>query len=177
MARAASIPAPPPAPFWQLPAFRWGVIAVGGMMLLMGMMWLEKKNRAYQLERRLSEDVRLGPMAQELKRQIEMAQRSGVLKDVKRAAADQIPQALWLGRIAPPGESDPQDGSIVVLTNTHLLAGTSGPSDRNGQVRIGRRKFVYKTSRPKAGETWLISVWRDGPGNVIHSAAKYADAQ
>lgn len=173
MPRASSVPAPPPSPFWQLPAFRWGVMAIGALVLLTGMMWLEKRNRSYQLERRLEEDSRLGPMAAKLKEQIAYAQLSGDLKDAGKAAQGQVPQALWLGVIAAPGASEPQDGSIVVLTNAHLLAGTPGAHDRGGQVRIGRRKFVFKGNRPRPGETWLISVWRDGPGNAIHSAARY----
>jgi hypothetical protein len=176
MARASSMPAPPPSPFWQLPAFRWGVMAIGGLFLLTGMMWLEKLNRSYQLERRLEEDSRLGPMAAKLKAQIEHARRTGALKDSAKAAEGQVPQALWLGTVAAPSSSEPQDGSIVVLTGAHLIAGTAGAHDRGGQVRIGRRKFVFKGSRPRAGETWLISVWRDGPGNAIHSAARYAEA-
>ena len=61
-------------------------MAVGALVLLTGMMWLEKINRSYQLERRLGEDSRLGPMASKLKEQIEHAQRSGVLKDPVKAA-------------------------------------------------------------------------------------------
>lgn len=175
MARAAAAPPPPMSPFWQLPAFRWGVIAVVSMGFLTGMIWLERMNRNYQLERRLGEDARLGPMAAELKQQIERAQSSGILKDAATAARSQVPQALWLGRIAALKETDPQDGSIVVLTDAHLLAGKAGSHDRDGQVRIGRRKYVFKGTRPRPGETWLISVWRDGPGNAVHSAAKYAD--
>lgn len=175
MARATAVPAPPPLPFWQLPAFRWGAAAVIAMGFLTGMIWLERMNRTYQLERRLGEDARLGPMAGKLKQQIEQAQSSGILKDAALAAQRQVPQALWLGRIAPLKETDPQDGSIVVLTDAHLLAGKAGAHDRDGQVRIGRRKYVFSGTRPRAGETWLISVWRDGPGNAIHSAARYAE--
>lgn len=151
-------------------------MAVGALVLLTSMMWLEKLNRSYQLERRLEQDSRIGPMAAKLKEQIAHAQRTGALKDPLQAAHGQIPQALWLGRIATPSGSEPQDGSIVVLTGAHLMAGTAGAHDRGGQVRIGRRKYVFKGSRPRPGETWLISVWRDGPGNAIHSAARYAEA-
>ncbi len=176
MARASAAPAPPVMPFWQHPAFRWGAISAGAILLVAGMIRLEKLNRSYQIERRLEENASLGPMARELKQKIINAQRSGIFSDAAKAAAGQVPHALWLGRIAPLAQNEPQDGSIVVLTDAHLLEGAAGPHDRGSQVRIGRRKFVFQGMRPKAGETWLISVWRDGPGNVIHSAARYSAA-
>lgn len=173
MARAAAIPAPPAMPFWQLSAFRWGVAAVTGLLLLGGMMWLESFNRSYQLERRLEEDPRLGPMAAKLKQQIRLAVDTGALKDPAEAARRQIPQALWLGRISEIVENESRDGSLLVLAAPHLLAGKLGPQDRSDQVKIGRRKYVYPGTRPKVGELWLISVWRDPAGNGIHSAARY----
>lgn len=174
MARASTLPAPPQAPFWHLPAFRWGVIAMGAILLIAGAFWLEKMNRSYQLERRLEEDTRLGPMARTLKQQIGQAERSGILKDAVQAAQAQAPQALWLGRISEVKETENRDGGILEISDAHLLAGRSGPHDLGGRVRVGRRKFVYGSSRPRVGETWLISVWRDGSGNAIHSAARYA---
>lgn len=174
MARVSQPPAPPPVPFWQVPAFRWGVVAVVVMVALTGLLWLEKQNRMHQLERRIREDVRLGPMAVKLRQQIELARNSGILADEVQAARQQVPQALWLGRVAPLRESDPQDGSILVLAEAHLIAGKAGPRDRDGQVRIGRRKHFFPGGPPQPGETWLVSVWRDGPGNVIHSAARFS---
>ncbi|MDB6070721.1 MAG: hypothetical protein JWL81_1892 [Verrucomicrobiales bacterium] len=173
MARAAAVPPPPMVPFWQLSAFRWGVVAMAAVMLLTGMMWLEKMNRHYQLERRLEEDPRLGPMAAELKKQILKAQQSGVLKDATQAARGQIPQALWLGPVTEVLETVSQEGTTLVLSSPVLLAGQMGPHDRSDQVKIGRRKYVYSGPRPKVGEMWLVSVWRDTTGNAIHSAAKY----
>jgi len=177
MARASAIPAPPPLPFWHLPAFRWGAIAVGLMGLTAGLMWLEKANRTYQVERRLEEDASLGPMAAKLRKMIVDAQRSGILKDPVKAAQAQVPQALWLGAVTEIIENENRDGSILVLSEAHLLEGSGGVHDRSGQVRIGRRRFVYTNGRPKVGETWLISVWRDGSGNAIHSAARYSQAK
>ena len=175
MARAAAAPPPPQMPFWRLPAFRWGVVAVSAVILLTGMMWLEKMNRQYQLERRLEENPRLGPMAAELKKQILKAEQSGVLKDPATAARGQIPQALWLGQVTEVLETVSQEGTTLVLSSPLLLAGRMGPHDRSDQVKIGRRKFVYAGSvRPKVGEMWLVSVWRDSTGNAIHSAAKYS---
>ncbi len=176
MPRAAAVPPPPLVPFWQLPAFRWGVAAVSAMLLLTGMMWLEKVNRNYQLERRIEEDPRLGPMAQKLKQQIQLAEQNGVLKDAVEAARSQIPQALWLGRISEIPESGSKEGITLVLASPHLLAGRMGPHDRSDLVRVGRRNHVFKEARPKVGELWLISVWRDRDGNGIHSAARYAPA-
>ena len=173
MARAAALPALSAIPFWRLPSFRWGVIAVSGLILLTGMIWLEKVNRSYQLERRLEEDPRLGPMAVKLKQQIRMAGESGILKDAAEAARRQIPQALWLGRVSEVVENETRDGSLIVLAAPHLLAGKMGAQDRSDQVKIGRRKYVYPGARPKVGEMWLISVWRDATGNGIHSAARY----
>lgn len=172
MARVSPVPALPLPPFWQLPAFRWGVIAVSAILLLTGMVWLEKLNRAYQIERRLGDDARLGPMVHKIKQQIETAGKSGILENAAQAAQGQVPQALWLGRVAGE-ENETRDGSIVVLSDAHLLAGRPGPHDRGGQVRIGRRRYVYSGTRPQAGENWLISVWRDGSSNAIHSAARY----
>ena len=174
MARAAALPAPPAVPFWQLSAFRWGVFAVAGLLCLTGMIWLEKVNRSYQLERRLQEDPRLGPMAIRLKEQIRMAMDTGALKDPVEAARRRIPQALWLGRVAEVVENESRDSSLLVLATPHLLEGKMGPHDRSDQVKIGRRKYVYSGSRPKKGEEWLISVWRDATGNGIHSAARYS---
>ena len=175
MARAAALPAPPAVPFWQLSAFRWGVAAVSGLLLLTGMIWLEKVNRSYQLERRLEENPRLGPMAAKLKQQIRLAAESGALKDPAEAARRQIPQALWLGLVAEVRETESRDGSLIVLGSPHLLAGKPGQHDGTKEVKIGRRKYVYSHSRPKVGEMWLISVWRDTTGNGIHSAARYGD--
>lgn len=174
MARVAALPAQPAVPFWQLSAFRWGVIAMSGLLCLTGMIWLEKVNRSYQLERRLGEDPRLGPMAAKLKEQIRMAIETGALKEPAEAARRQIPQALWLGRISEVVENPSRDGSILVLASPHLLAGKRGPHDGSDQVKIGRRRYVYSGSRPQPGEVWLISVWRDATGNGIHSAARYS---
>ena len=148
---------------------------MSGLLLLTGMIWLEKVNRSYQLERRLDEDPRLGPMAVKLKQQIRMAGESGILKDAAEAARRHIPQALWLGRVSEVVENESRDGSLLVLAAPHLLAGKMGPQDRSDQVKIGRRKYVYSSSRPKVGEMWLISVWRDTTGNGIHSAAHYGE--
>jgi hypothetical protein len=175
MARAAAVPAPPVVPFWQLPAFRWGVFAVSALILIGGVMWLDKVNRSYQLERRIGEDPRLGPMAAKLKQQIAMAENSGVLKDAAEATRRQIPQALWLGRISDIIENESRDGSIIVLASPHLLAGKMGPQDREDKIKIGRRKYVFIGGRPAVGEVWLISVWRDATGNGIHSAARYLE--
>ncbi len=177
MARASSVPPPPPVPFWQLSAFRWGVLALGGLLLLIGVLGLEKLNRSYQLERRLEEDARLGPMARQLKWQIQEAGRSGILRDPVKAAQGQVPQALWLGRIAEVVENESRDTSLLVLAEAHLLAGSAGSHDRAGQVRIGCRRHGFGEGRPRPGETWLISVWRDGAGNAIHSAARYGVAR
>ncbi len=172
MARASSIPAPPPVPFWGSPTFRWGALAVGAMLSLTGVLGLEKMNRSYQKERRLEEDARLGPMARKLKWQIQEAGRSGILLDPVKAAQGQVPQALWLGRIAEVVENESRDASLLVLGEAHLLAGSAGSHDRAGQVRVGCRRHVFGEGRPQVGETWLISVWRDGAGNAIHSAAR-----
>ena len=173
MARAVVLPDPPAVPFWQLSAFRWGVFAVTGLLCLTGMIWLEKVNRSYQLERRLGEDPRVGPMAERLRQQIRMATETGILKDPAEAARRRIPQALWLGRVSEVVENESRDGSLVVLAAPHLLAGKMGPHDRSEQVKIGRRKYIFSGSLPKVGEVWLISVWRDTTGNGIHSAALY----
>ena len=173
MARAAALPAPPAVPFWQLSAFRWGVFAVSVLMVLGGVIWLDKVNLSYQLERRLREDPRLGPMAAKLKQQIAMAEGSGILKDPAEAARRQIPQALWLGEVSEILETESRDGSLIVLASPHLVAGKMGPQDRHDQIKVGRRKYVYSGSRPKVGEMWLISVYRDANGNGIHSAARY----
>ena len=175
MARASAAPAPPPSPFWQLPAFRWGVLAVGLMLLTAGLLWLERANRVYQIERRIEEDARIGPMAAKLKKIIGDAERSGILKDPVKAAQAQVPQALWMGHVTEIIENENRDGSILVLSGAHLLAGIAGPHDRAGQVRIGRRRFVYSNGRPKVGQRWLIAVWRDGTGNAIHSAALFPE--
>ena len=175
MARAAAPPDLPAVPFWQLSAFRWGVAAVAGLSLVGGIMWLETVNHSYQLERRLGEDPRLGPMVAKLKQQIQLAVDTGALKDPAEAARRQIPQALWLGRITEVLENESRDGSLLVLAAPHLLAGKMGPQDRRDQVKIGRRKYVYSGTRPQVGERWLISVWRDAAGNGIHSAALYPD--
>lgn len=176
MARVSPVAPLPLLPFWQLPAFRWGVIAVSAIFLLFGIGWMEKLNRSYQIERRLGEDARLGPMVLKIKQQIETAGKSGILENAAQAAQGQVPQALWLGQVAEVVENETRDGSLVVLSNAHLLAGRPGPHDRGGQVRIGRRRYVYSGTRPKVGENWLISVWRDGSGNAIHSAARYTSA-
>ncbi len=173
MARAAAAPALPAVPFWQVPTFRWGVIAIVGLLVVAGIYQLDKINRSYQWERRIEEDPQLGPMAAKLKQQIRLAWESGAFKDATEAARRQIPQALWLGQIAEVMENESRDGSLIVLAAPHLLAGKSGPHDRSDQVKIGRRKYVYSGTRPKVGEMWLVSVWRDGTGNGIHSAARY----
>lgn len=175
MPRVAALPAPPVVPFWQLSSFRWGVSAVAILMALAGVIWLDKVNRSYQLERRLGEDPRLGPMAAKLKQQIIMAEGSGVLKDAAEAARRQIPQALWLGEVLEIIENESRDGSLIVLGSPHLLAGKMGPQDRQDQIKVGRRKYVFSGARPKVREVWLISVWRDATGNGIHSAARYVE--
>ncbi len=175
MARASAAPAPPPEPFWELPAFRWGLVLMCGALLLTGGIWLERTNRSYQLERRLQEDPRLGPMTRKLKAQIAEAEHSGILKDPAAAARGQVPQALWLGRVSEVRENETRDAGILELTGAQLLAGRPGPHDRSGVVRAGRRRFLFD-NRPREGETWLVSVWRDGADNVIHSAARYAPA-
>jgi hypothetical protein len=173
MARASTINAPPAVPFWRLSAFRWGLAVVGLAVLIAAGGWLERTNRTYQLERRLEENPSLGPMVRRLKQQIEQAKNSGLLKDPAKAALAQAPQALWLGRIQQVIENETRDGSTIVLAEPQLLAGRAGTHDRGGEVRIGRRKFVFSPIRPKAGELWLISVWRDGADSVVHSAAHY----
>ena len=176
MARVSPVAPLPLSPFWQLPAFRLGVLAIFAILLLLGIGWMEKLNRSYQIERRLGEDARLAPMVHKIKQQIETAGKSGILENAAQAAQGQVPQALWLGRVAEVDENATGDGSIVVLSDAHLLAGRPGPHDRGGQVRVGRRRYVYSGTRPKVGENWLISVWRDGSSNAIHSAARYTSA-
>lgn len=180
MARAAAQPAPAPPlnPFWEASAFRWGVFAVAALGILAGVIWLEKVNRHYQVERRLQEDPRLGPVAQKLKQLVETNQRSGILSDPIRAEKEQAVQALWLGRVEALVENGMKDGSTLELSDAVLLAGQTGRHDAGGKIKAGRRGYSFRGAVPKAGETWLVSVWRDQSGmNAIHYASRYAPGQ
>ncbi|RYD31486.1 MAG: hypothetical protein EOP86_17790, partial [Verrucomicrobiaceae bacterium] len=124
-AAASSDPADGP-PFWESAVFRWGALAVAGFGAVAGVVWLEKENRHYQVERRLEEDPRLGPVARQLKKQVEDNQRSGMLDDPARAEKAQAVQAVWLGRVAALVENGMRDGSTLELTDAVLLAGRQG---------------------------------------------------
>ncbi|MES2709740.1 MAG: hypothetical protein V4726_24285 [Verrucomicrobiota bacterium] len=174
-ASAASVPAPALSPFWEAAAFRWGVLAVAALGLLAGVIWLEKVNRHYQVERRLQEDPRLGPIARMLKGLVEENQRSGILSDPVRAEKAHAVQAVWLGRVSALVENGMRDGSTLELSDAVLLAGRPGRHDIAGKFKAGRRSFVFQGARPREGETWLVSVWRDQSGmNAIHYASRYS---
>lgn len=176
MARASARPVPIQAvpPFWEVAAFRWGVFAVAMMGLLAGVIWLEKVNRHYQVERRLQEDPRLGPVAKRLKELVETNERSGVLTDPLKAEKSQAIQAVWLGRVTALVENGMRDGSTLELSDAILLAGKPGRHDAAGKLKAGRRSFIFQGARPQPGETWLVSVWRDQSGmNAIHYASRW----
>lgn len=165
-------------PFWEASAFRWGILAVAGLALMASVIWLEKINRHYQVERRLQEDSRLGPYVKQLKDLVAVNQKSGIFEDPVRAEKAQAVAAVWLGRVTALVENGMRDGSTLELADTILLAGQAGRHDSGGKLKAGRRSFIFQGARPQPGETWLVSVWRDQNGmNVIHFAAKWVPGQ
>lgn len=176
MARASSVPPNASAliPFWEAAAFRWGLGATVALGVMGGVMGLEKVNRHYQVERRLEEDPRLGPVAEQLKKLVKDSERSGILTDPVRAEKEKAVQAVWLGRVQELVENGMRDGSTLELTDAILLAGRAGRHDAGGKIKAGRRSYVFHGLRPRPGETWLVSVWRDQSGlNAIHYATRY----
>ena len=177
MARISAAPVLVP-PFWTTGSFRWGVIAaavLGGVFLLT---WMDRENRIFQVERRLEEHPRLGPLARELERAIADAQRRDLAKDPARAERDRVPQALWLGRVREFREGQAQAGQprpgTLYLEEPLLLAGKKSSQDTRNEVTAGRRDFVFRGARPRTGEMWLVSVWRDQAGiSCIHHAERY----
>lgn len=177
MARSAASSPPPQPPFWQTRSFRWITLGTFALAFVLTAGWLEKVNVRFQAERRLREDPKLGPLVAKLTALVQQHERSGALADPVAAEQKRLPQAVWVGRVREYIQGRPMDDHLptdtLYLTDALLLAGKQGRNDQRTRVPVGRRDYVFRGPLPRAGERWLISVWRDRSGNnAIHYAER-----
>ena len=154
-------------PFWNSRGFILGVIAFA---LLSGMgltVWLVKLNQRQQLQWRLDNDPKLSTIKQSLTKQIAVA----------KAGQPRAPVALWLGRVKEYTVSQGTDGSppasLLKMDDAALLAGGRSKKDGRDTVSISGKQYTFGGPQPRAGEAWLVAVWRDSDdNNVIHTAVR-----
>ena len=156
-------------PFWQTRSFVLLLVGAGIVAVVIATTWLGKVNQRVQATRRLADDPRLSSLMIDMKTVVEKNVSTGT------ALGTRAPVALWLGRVAEFFESQPTDGSspaaILKLQDADLLAGERSKMDRTALLTISARQYTFAGPQPVAGETWLVSVWRDTENrSVIHGA-------
>ena len=154
-------------PFWRTRGFVLGAIAAAVLLTAGLTVWLVQQNRRQQMQWRLDDDPVLSGIKQSLTAQIVAAKPS----------QPRAPAALWLGRVKEFTVSQQTAGtapavSLLKLEEATLLAGQRAKSDA-AIITISGKQYTFGGPQPRAGEAWLISVWRDTDGNnVIHSATR-----
>ena len=154
-------------PFWRTRGFVSGILALAFILTAGATVWLVKLNQRQQMQWRLDEDPKLSRLKQSLTKQIATA------KDGQPRA----PAALWLGKVKEFTVSQQTNGSAAVsllkLEEATLLAGTRAKGDAHESLSISGKQFTFGGPQPRAGEIWMVAVWRDTDGNnVIHTAVK-----
>jgi len=154
-------------PFWRTRGFLCGAVAAGVLLAAGLTVYLVRENQRQQMRWRLDDDPQLSALKHSLAEQIAAA----------KSTQPRAPAALWLGRVKEFTVSQPTSGaappvSILKLEEASLLAGGRGRND-SAAVTISGKHYIFGGPQPRAGETWLVSVWRDEEGNsVIHSATR-----
>ena len=157
-------------PFWRTRGFLLGLTAAAVLAGAGLTVWLVKTNQRQQRQWRLNDDPQLAVLRQSLTKQIAAAKPGQV----------RAPAGLWLGRVREFTVSQATDGSppvsLLKLEDASLLAGEPGRRDSADAVTISGRGYTFGGPRPRAGETWLVAVWRDAEGDssFIHTAARAA---
>ena len=166
--RTASNRVPYSEPFWRTRAAKIMVTAVVGSFAAWGIYHLERVNARHQIELRLDHDATLGPL---------LVKWRGVVtknQNVKAAPGDQLPVALYFGKVLEYAESKASFGlaptCVVRLENPQLMAGTPHKADTKNEVKLSFKPQPPKT-KPQKGQEWLIAVYRDSGGNnIVHTA-------
>ena len=156
-------------PFWRTPVARMIIavgIIVGGFF---GIRQLERINARYQVEARLSRHPTLGPTVEKW-REVIAANKKAV-----SGPHDQLPVALYFGKVSEYIESKPEFGlepsRLLKLGQPQLIAGTASKFDGRDTITVSFKNHPPSAPKPKASEEWLIAVWRDTEGkNVLHTA-------
>lgn len=156
-------------PFWRTPVAKMLIlvgILVGGYL---GIRQLERINSRHQVEARLSRHPALGPAVEKWREVIALNQKS------TPGPKDQLPVALYFGKVAEFVESKPEFGlepsRLLKLGQPQLIAGTASRLDGRESVTVSFKNHPKNSPKPKPAEEWLIAVWRDSEGkNVLHTA-------
>jgi hypothetical protein len=156
-------------PFWRTPAAKIMLVVFVVTVGFLGIRKLERINQRYQVENRLSRDPQMGPT---------LAKWRSIIADnlkAKPGPRDQLPIALYFGVVAEFVESQPKFGlnptRVLKLQSPQLLAGQGAKFDSKDKVEVAYKNYPTGQNKPKPGEEWMVSVWRDSEGNnVIHSA-------
>lgn len=156
-------------PFWRTRGFLLGGIALAVLAVAGLTVWLVRENRRQQMEWRLDDDPNLAGVRKSLTALISAGKPS--------QPRGPVPVALWLGRVKDFTVSQSTTGappvSLLKLEEASLLAGERGKNDAAGAVTISGKQYTFGGPQPRAGESWMVSVWRDAEGNnVIHSATR-----
>lgn len=153
-------------PFWRTRGFVFGMIGLGVLLAIGGTAWLVKMNNRQQMQWRLDQDPQLAKQKQSLIRQINTA----------KPGQPRAPVALWLGRVKKftIGQQTGANAAISLLDldQATLLAGSRGAKDGTESLTISATHYTWGGPHPRAGEIWMVSVWREGDTNALHTAVR-----
>lgn len=171
MAAARSSAPIPMEPFWKTPAAKIMLAVVICVAAIFGIRKLEKINARYQVEARLARDPSIGPTLEKWRTVIAKNQTA------QSRPGDELPMALYFGRVLTYAESKPPPGQsptrTMQLANAQLLAGRPSKSDVKDVIYISFKKRDPGLVKPVPGQEWLVAVSRDSvDNNVIHTAYK-----
>jgi len=152
-------------PFWRTRGFVFGIISFAVISAAGLTVWLVKMNQRQQMQWRLDHNPKLAGIKQSLTKEIAAA----------KTGQPRAPVALWLGRVKEFMVSQGADGSppvsLLKMEEATLLAGSRSRKDGSSTLTISGKQYTFGGPVPRAGETWIVSVWRDSDeNNVIHKA-------
>ena len=156
-------------PFWRTPVAKITLTVILLVAAIFGIQKLERINNRHQVEARLARHPTLGPLLEKWRGAVSENQKA------KQRPNDQLPMALYFGKVAEFVETRPAFGlaptRLLKLASPELLGGAAAKLDSRDQVAISFKNHPNDAIKPKAGEDWLIVVWRDSEGkNVLHTA-------
>lgn len=156
-------------PFWRTTTAKIAGLLIVIVVGLLGIQKLERINARHQVESRLTRNPTLGPLLEKWRGIVETNQKT------KPGPQDQLPIALYHGRVSEFAESKPTfgmaPGRLLQLAEPQLLCGVATKLDSPERVSISFKNQPANTPKPKVGEEWLVAVWRDSEGkNVLHTA-------